>query len=64
MVIKVMLIQKGILNTHQNYYKGTGKTLLSVVVVVVLKEAGSNLDFSMEEMVPKYISCISVVTCD
>ena len=59
-----MLIQKGILNTHQNYYKGTGKTLLSVVVVVVLKEAGSNLDFSMEEMVPKYISCISVVTCD
>ena len=64
MVIKVMLIQKGILNTHQNYYKGTGKTLLSVVVVVVLKEVGSNLDFSMEEMVPKYISCISVVTCD
>ena len=62
-----MLIQKGILNTHQNYYKGTGKTLLSVVVVVVvvvLKEVGSNLDFSMEEMVPKYISCISVVTCD
>ena len=61
-----MLIQKGILNTHQSYYKGTGKTLLSVVVVVVvvLKEVGSNLDFSMEEMVPKYISCISVVTCD
>ena len=25
MVIKVMLIQKGILNTHQNYYKGTGR---------------------------------------